>query len=52
MDLMIVIVALGLGIVLGIYVSSQISEHIESSTQDRDLMRNIREMEKKNGKND
>ena len=50
MDLMIVIVVLGVGIALGMYITSQISEHIESSTQDRDLMRNIREMEKKNGK--
>ena len=47
---MIVIVVLGVGIALGMYITSQISEHIESSTQDRDLMRNIREMEKKNGK--
>ena len=47
MDLLIVIVALGLGISIGMYIASQISEHVARRGQDRDLMRNMKELEKK-----
>ncbi len=42
MDLFFFIVLLGVGVVLGMYIASQISEHIDSRTQNKKFMRNLK----------
>ena len=41
-----IIIVLGLGVVIGIYIASQIKEHISSSVNRKELIKNINEKEK------
>jgi len=42
------IMLIGLGIAIGMYIASQISEHIECKTSHKKLMKNLEEYDKKN----
>jgi len=42
MELIVGVVTLGVGIAIGIYIASQISEHVDSRTQNRDLLENMK----------
>ena len=42
-----IVIAIGVGIVIGIYVVSQIKEHICANINQRELMKNIEEYGKK-----
>ncbi len=41
-----IIIVLGVGIVIGIYITSQIKEHISSNINRKELIKNINEKEK------
>ena len=41
-----VIIVLGVGIVIGMYITSQIKEHISSNINRKELIKNINEKEK------
>ena len=41
-----IIIVLGIGIVIGIYITSQIKEHISSNVNRKELIKNINEKEK------
>lgn len=47
MDLMIIIVCLGVGIAVGMYIASQIGDSIEAKVQTRDLVENLRRFDRK-----
>jgi hypothetical protein len=47
MDLMIIIVCLGVGIAVGMYIASQIGDSIEAKAQGRDLVENLRRFERR-----
>jgi len=51
MDIMIIIVCLGLGTVLGMYIASQIQIHIADKSTDEELMRNIERLEREKKRN-
>ena len=42
-----IVIAIGVGIVIGMYIVSQIREHICASVNQRELMKNIEEYDKK-----
>ena len=42
-----IIIAIGVGVVLGIYITSQITSHIECSINQKELMKNIEKYDKK-----
>ena len=41
-----IIIVLGVGIVIGMYITSQIKEHISSNINRKELIKNINEKEK------
>ena len=41
------IMLIGVGIVLGIYITSQISEHVDSKSRHKELLKNLEEWDKK-----
>ena len=41
------IMLIALGAAIGIYIASQISEHIESRSRHKELMKNLKEWDKK-----
>jgi len=47
MDITIIIVCLGVGIAVGMYIASQISDSIEAKVQTRDLVENLRRFDRK-----
>ncbi len=47
MDITIIIVCLGVGIVVGMYIASQIGDSIEAKVQTRDLVENLRRFDRK-----
>tara|TARA_R100001230_G_C5661881_1_gene166541 strand:- start:810 stop:968 length:159 start_codon:yes stop_codon:yes gene_type:complete len=48
MDTFSLVVVLGVGVIIGLYVSSQIMEHIDSNTRHKEFMKNL----DKHGKDD
>jgi len=38
------------GLVLGLYIASQISEHIDSRSRHKEFMNNLKDFDKKNSK--
>ena len=45
------LVIIGLvGLVLGLYIASQISEHIDSRSRHKEFMNNLKDFDKKNSK--
>lgn len=47
MDLFFFIVLLGVGIALGMYIASQISEHIDSKVQNKKFIENLKKFDQK-----
>ena len=47
MDLIIIVALIGVGVVIGMYVASQVGEHIHSNVQNTELMENLRKLDKK-----
>lgn len=47
MDITIIIVCLGVGIAVGMYIASQIGDSIEAKVQTRDLVENLRRFDRK-----
>ena len=47
MDTTIGIILIGVGVVIGIYIASQISEHIDSKQRHREFMNNLHKWDKK-----
>lgn len=47
MDITIIIVCLGVGIAVGMYIASQIGDSIEAKVQGRDLVENLRRFERR-----
>ena len=47
MDLIIIVVLIGVGVVIGMYIVSQVGEHIHSNVQNTELMENLRKLDKK-----
>ena len=41
------IMLIGVGIVIGIYIASQISNHIDNRSRHKELMKNLEEWDKK-----
>ena len=48
LSLYLVIMLIALGCAIGMYITSQISEHIESRSRHKELMKNLKEWDKKN----
>lgn len=46
MDTIGIIMLVGVGIVLGIYIASQISEHIDHRTRHKEFMKNLEKFDK------
>ena len=47
MDITIIVVCLGVGIAVGMYIASQIGDSIEAKVQTRDLVENLRRFDRK-----
>jgi len=45
------ITLIGVGIVIGIYITSQISSHIDSKSRHKELLKNLEEWDKKQKQN-
>jgi len=48
MDLFFFIILLGVGLALGMYIASQISEHIDTRSRHKEFMNNLKNFDKKN----
>ncbi len=48
METIALVTTLGIGFVLGLYVSSQIMQHIDSRTRNKKFMKNLENFDKKN----
>jgi|TARA_R110000744_G_scaffold114501_3_gene214141 hypothetical protein len=46
MNIILVVVLLGVGITIGMYVVSQIAVHIDTNTNNKELLDNLRKMDK------
>ena len=42
-----IIICVGVGVVIGMYITSQVGEHINSNMQNTELMENLRKLDKK-----
>ena len=47
MDTTIGVILIGVGVVIGIYIASQISEHIDSKQRHKQFMKNLNEWQEK-----
>jgi len=46
MDIILIVVLLGVGITVGMYVASKVALHIDTNTNNKELLDNLRKMDK------